>query len=143
MKAFFTQTLLEFYEDLSEFLKEKKYLLYLLKKIPIGKIKEFVDLSSTKSLLDNLILPEENSYDIRTIHKAEGMEFESVLLYLTSIDAVQKLIAPDIDSEKDDTSIFYIGSSRARTLLCIACPPLNNKTRNKLKKLKNIEPCTM
>lgn len=126
---FFNHNLFEFYEDLSEFLKEKNY---LLKKIMRGKIKEFADSTSIKSLLDNLILPEENSSEIRTIHKAKGMEFESVLLYLSSIDDVQKLITPDIASEEDDSRILYVALSRTKKLLCIACPSLDYSMKEKL-----------
>lgn len=125
---FFDHPLYDLYEELCDFLKERNY---FLKKIARGRIKDFADSTSIKLLLNNLILPEEKSSEIRTIHKAKGMEFESVLLFLSSIEEVKKLIDPDIDSEEDDTRILYVALSRAVTLLCIACPPLDVELKAK------------
>ncbi|GAA0846366.1 ATP-dependent helicase [Bifidobacterium pullorum subsp. gallinarum] len=132
---FFDNSLCDLYETLYDSLKQKNY---LLKKISRGRIKEFADSTSIKLLLDNLILPEEKLSEIRTIHKAKGMEFESVLLYLSSIEDVEKLISPDIDSEEDDTRILYVALSRAKTLLCIACPSLDANIRAELSSIKLI-----
>lgn len=132
---FFDHSLSDLYGTLYDFLKQKNY---LLKKISRGKIKEFADSTSIKLLLDNLILPEEKSSEIRTIHKAKGMEFESVLLYLSDIEEIQRLINPNIDSNEDDTRILYVALSRAKDLLCIACPPLDLETKTKLSSINLI-----
>ncbi|CAH1201902.1 ATP-dependent helicase [Paenibacillus sp. JJ-223] len=129
MDEFYNGSLYDFYESLFQTLKTKNY---GIKKITRGKIKEFSDATSIKKLLDNLILPEEKSSDIRTIHKAKGMEFQSVLLYLSDIDEVNQIINPDIDSNEDDTRILYVALSRAKDFLYIACPPLNKEAKKKL-----------
>ncbi|QCT01466.1 ATP-dependent DNA helicase UvrD [Paenibacillus algicola] len=136
MVKFQDKSLYEFYEALSGLLKVKNY---GIKKITRGRIKEFSDSTSIKLLLDNLILPEEKSSEIRTIHKAKGMEFESVLLYFSDNEEVKRLISPDISSEKDDTRILYVALSRAKDLLCIACPPLDTETKTILSSMNLME----
>lgn len=135
LDGFHNQSLYDLYEALFEMLKAKNY---GIKKITRGKIKEFSNSTSIKMLLDNLILPEEKSSEIRTIHKAKGMEFESVLLYLSDIEEVKRLIDPNIDSNEDDTRILYVALSRAKDLLCIACPPLD-RAKEKLRSINLIE----
>jgi DNA helicase-2/ATP-dependent DNA helicase PcrA len=132
MERFLDRSLYDLYAALFDFLKGKNY---GIKKITRGKIKEFSDLTSVKILLDNLILPEEKTSEIRTIHKAKGMEFESVLLYLSDAEEVERLINPDIESVEDDTRILYVALSRAKDLLCIACPSLPINTKTKLSSL--------
>lgn len=84
-------------------------------------------------------MPEEKSAEIRTIHKAKGLEFESVLLYLSDIEDIHRLINPNIDSKEDDTRILYVALSRVKDLLCIACPQLDQRTKDRLKTLNLIE----
>lgn len=132
MDEFLDRSLCDLYEALSHLLMDKGY---NIKKIMRGKIRGFADSTSIKQLLDNLILPEEKSSVIRTIHKAKGTEFESILLYLSNIEEVMKIISPKIDSKEDDTRILYVALSRARDLLCIACPPLDDKTKTMLRSL--------
>lgn len=134
-ESFFEDSLHQFYTKLYTFLSAKNY---MLKKISRGKIKDFSESISIRSLLDNLVLPEERSAEIRTIHKAKGMEFESVLVYLSNIDEVKRLINPEINSEEDDARILYVGLSRAEKLLCIACPSLENEMRSKLSSMNLI-----
>ncbi|EJY55203.1 UvrD/REP helicase [Alicyclobacillus hesperidum URH17-3-68] len=126
----------DFYESLRQFFEVRNY---GLKKITSGKIKQFSDETTLTVLLDNLTLPEEKSSNVRTIHKAKGAEFQSVLLYLTDLDDVKKLVKPDIDSKNDDTRLLYVALSRAKDLLCIACPPLDTQLRNKLRSMNLIQ----
>lgn len=135
MEEFLDRSLYDLYEALIEMLKVMNY---GIKKITRGKIKEFSDLTSIKMLLDSLIFPEEKSSEIRTIHKAKGMEFESVLLYLSDIEEVKRLVHPDIGSNEDDTRILYVALSRAKDLLCIACPELDLETKTKLSSINLI-----
>jgi DNA helicase II / ATP-dependent DNA helicase PcrA len=130
-------TLYVFYESLLNFLKSKGY---RIKKVANGKFKITSERTTIQELLDNLILPEEKSTEIRTIHKAKGTEFESVLIYLNDVKEIENLLTPDIESEEnDDTRIFYVALSRAEDLLCIACPPLEKSNKDKLTKLNIIE----
>lgn len=128
--------LTNFYESLRQFLELRNY---GLKKITNGKIKQFADDTTLIALLDDLILPEEKTAEVRTIHKAKGAEFQSVLLYLADSNELKKLVKPDINSKNDDTRRLYVALSRAKDLLCIVCPPLNTQLRNKLRSM-NLTP---
>lgn len=129
-------TTIEFYQQLHDFLIEKGY---NIKKITRGNIKAFSEQTEIQELIKNLFLPEEKNTEIRTIHKAKGAEYESVLLYLDDIKELESIIYPDIDSEDDDTRIYYVALSRARDLLCIAGPPLKDDQKNKLTELNIIK----
>ncbi|RST72491.1 ATP-dependent helicase [Siminovitchia acidinfaciens] len=129
IKQSFNFTLLVFYQILYEFLKAKGYNLI---KITRGNIKTLSEQISIQELIENLILPEEKSTDIRTIHKAKGAEFESVLLYLDDVEEIENIIHPEINSENDDTRIYYVALSRARDLLCLAGPPLTKVNKEKI-----------
>lgn len=129
-------TLLVFYQILYEFLKAKGY---NLKKITRGNIKTLSEQITIQELMENLILPEEKSTEIRTIHKAKGAEFESILLYLDGVEEIENVIYPEIDSENDDTRIYYVALSRARDLLCFAGPPLTKDHKEKLSEINVIK----
>lgn len=129
-------TLSVFYESLLRFLMINGY---KMKKLMKGKFKTISEQTIIQELLDNLILPEEKSAEIRTIHKAKGAEFESVLIYLDDINELQNLLTPEIESKDDDTRILYVALSRAEDLLCIACPPLEKQDKDNLAKLNIIE----
>jgi len=130
-----SKTLLVFYQILYEFLKEKGY---NLKKITRGNIKTLSEQITLEELINNLTLPEEKHSDIRTIHKAKGAEFESVLVYLNGDEEIENIIHPDINSENDDTRIYYVAMSRAKDLLCLAGPPLTKVNKEKCEELKII-----
>lgn len=132
LKTSLDQSLFEFYNSLSDFFIEKGI---AIKKISRGKIKQFSESITIRNLVDNLILSEEKTTEIRTIHKAKGAEFESVLLYLPEVKDVNLLVSPDINSEQEDTRILYVALSRAKDLLCISCPPLNDAMIKKLEAL--------
>ncbi|WP_158633929.1 3'-5' exonuclease [Radiobacillus deserti] len=110
-----------------------------MKKITSGNIKTISEQITIQELIENLILPEEKSSEIRTIHKAKGAEFESVLLYLDDVEEIENIIHPEINSENDDTRIYYVALSRARDLLCIAGPPLIKVNKDKISEMNIIE----
>jgi len=126
------QTIFEFYNSLNDLLNEKGY---TLKRIMRGKIREFSEETTVQELLNNLILPEEKSTEIRTIHKAKGAEFESVMVYFNDEKEIENLLNPDIDASKDDTRILYVALSRAEDLLCLVSPPLESKIKKKIEDL--------
>ena len=133
LKSFLDQSLFEFYNNLLYDFFHKKEV--RLTKIARGKIKQFSELVTIRNLMDNLLLTEEKTTKIRTIHKAKGAEFQSVLLYLPEVKDVELLVNPDINSEREDTRILYVALSRAKDLLCISCPPLQETLIEKLEKL--------
>lgn len=123
-------TLYNFYNSLNDFTKKKGF---SLKNVIKSRFKDFSETILISELLNNIILPEERTSKIRTIHKAKGAEFESVLLYLTDLSDVEKIIKPQIESEKsDDSRILYVALSRAEDFLCIACPPLGSEMKKEL-----------
>lgn len=129
-------SLFHFYEYLLEFFEVRGY---RMTKISRGKLKQFSEVTTVRELVDSLVLPEEKTTEIRTIHKTKGMEFESVLVYLTEASDVERITNPNIDSEDEETRVLYVALSRAKDLLCIACPQLEPKLRNKLKSMNLIQ----
>lgn len=109
-------TVLDFYNKLSKF-----FIRYDLKLVNVrkGAFETYSKERLVRALVDDTKLDEEKNSKVRTIHKAKGAEFESVLVYLENID---KLVNLDINSDDDETRILYVACSRAERLLCIAVP---------------------
>ena len=70
----------------------------------------------------------------RTIHKAKGDEFENVLLISESAEF---LISPDLENEEEHR-IYYVGMSRAISLLFIVVPKLLEKEQKFIKEKYSI-----
>lgn len=70
----------------------------------------------------------------RTIHKAKGDEFENVLLISKSSES---LISPDLENEEEHR-IYYVGMSRAISLLFIVVPKLLEKEQKFIKEKYSI-----
>jgi DNA helicase-2/ATP-dependent DNA helicase PcrA len=70
--------------------------------------------------------------NIRTIHKAKGSEFETVVVALETEDDLKQIINPTIDSEDDECRIYYVALSRAKNNLCICIPTLSQENRKAL-----------
>ncbi|MBB5149018.1 ATP-dependent helicase [Ureibacillus thermosphaericus] len=70
----------------------------------------------------------------RTIHKAKGDEFENVLLISESTEF---LISPDLENEEEHR-IYYVGMSRAISLLFIVVPKLLEKEQKFIKEKYSI-----
>jgi len=70
----------------------------------------------------------------RTIHKAKGDEFENVLLISESAEF---LISPDLENEEEHR-IYYVGMSRAISLLFIVVPKLLKKEQKFIKEKYSI-----
>ncbi|AKU27048.1 3'-5' exonuclease [Geobacillus sp. DSP4a] len=99
--------------------------------IPFG----FYWIINTPDLINDLKIPEEKTSTIRTIHKAKGAEFESVLVFLDKIELLKLFLNPDINSNEDDIRILYVALSRAKDFLFIATPPLTATQRHQLEEL--------
>ncbi|MCS4468043.1 hypothetical protein JTS96_03940 [Clostridium botulinum] len=41
---------------------------------------------------------------------------------MESNDDIENIISPNIENEEDDCRLYYVASSRAKDLLCIAVP---------------------
>ncbi|AEH49283.1 UvrD-helicase domain-containing protein [Parageobacillus thermoglucosidasius] len=125
-------SLYNYYNDLSLFLSKAGYKITNYGK---GKAKDFAETTIMSDLINDLKMPEEKTSTIRTIHKAKGAEFESVLVLLDNIELLELLLNPDINSNEDDIRILYVALSRAEDFLFIATPPLTATQRHQLEEL--------
>ena len=100
-----------------------------------GKFKVKSEKVAVKELVNSLNIREVRNDNIRTIHKAKGTEFESVLVYFDDINEIDAIINPDIDSEEDDHRLYYVAFSRAEDFLCIAAKSIDDEQEKKLKQL--------
>lgn len=75
-----------------------------------------------------------------SIHKAKGLEAESVLVVAKNKNELKKWLTTDYEDrykDKNDTCrIGYVGFTRAKQILCIACKEtIDNPIRTKLREL--------
>jgi len=125
-------SLYNYYNDLSLFLSKAGFKIMNYGR---GKAKDFAETTMMSDLINDLKMPEEKSSKIRTMHKAKGAEFESVLVFLDKIELLELLLSPDINSNEDEIRILYVALSRAKDFLFIATPPLTANQRNRLEEL--------
>jgi UvrD-like helicase C-terminal domain/Overcoming lysogenization defect protein-like, TOPRIM domain len=101
----------------------------ILKKNTKGKIKEYAQKFTLRELLDTVKMVDDTR-DAKTIHKAKGAEFETVLLYLPNEENLDRIIMPEAIQQEDvgeseEQRIAYVGISRARDNLYISVPMLS------------------
>lgn len=133
METNMEKSVLNFYNDLNdEFFNQFDL---KLTKASRGAFKDFVETLQVKELVDNLKLKEEKKATIRTIHKAKGAEFQSVLVLIENINDIEYLFDPDINHEEDNSRLYYVAFSRTEDFLCIAVPKMNKKKRERMNKL--------
>lgn len=121
--AILTKNVFDFYADLVEFFSRYGI---TTKKIVAGRFKPFAQAAIVNDLVLALELGEEKNSGIRTIHKAKGAEFQSVLVYFDdNRDIVKYLLNPDISEESDDCRLYYVAMSRAEEFLCLATDELS------------------
>ena len=115
-------SLLSMYTKLGEVLHHEMQGL-ALKKVMCGKFKELAERTSCGSLFDGIVLGEEPRL-ARTIHKAKGTEFASVLVHFESDEQLARVIEParvrDEEQEQEERRIAYVGLSRARDRLFLS-----------------------
>ncbi|RLC36546.1 ATP-dependent helicase [candidate division Kazan bacterium] len=127
-------SLLEFNNHFVEYLDEK-YDIKAGASITRGKIKDFAEVWKCKDFVQCLRLKDDKSL-IRTIHKAKGGEYDTVLVGLENEDDLEYIINPDIDHNKnDECRIYYVALSRAKENLFICTPTLNVKRKAALQEL--------
>lgn len=93
-------------------------------------------LSKIRAMLSSQI-SEKNMELCSTVHKAKGLEADSVLVIAKSNNELAKWIMQDIPSreadKQDDCRLGYVAFTRARDVLCIAClEKINLKNRTEL-----------
>jgi DNA helicase II / ATP-dependent DNA helicase PcrA len=128
------KTLYQFYNEiLYNFFNE--YDLTLKKLTGSGKFKKKSEKVTVRELVNSLKIREVKTNDIRTIHKAKGAEFESVLVYFNNASEMNKIINPDIDNENDDHRLYYVALSRAEDFLCVATNSIEDEQVENFKQL--------
>ncbi|MCX5998985.1 MAG: hypothetical protein NTU41_05170 [Chloroflexi bacterium] len=120
----FQQTYNALSEDVAKLLPGTR-----LKRITTGSISAFAQAFTLQQLLDTSVMIDDTR-DAKTIHKAKGAEFDTVLLYLPKEDDLDKILNPKAASQQsasqsEEQRILYVGISRARDNLCISVPTLS------------------
>ncbi|MBU0765967.1 MAG: ATP-binding domain-containing protein, partial [Bacteroidetes bacterium] len=97
-----------------------------------GVAKPFYESHSYQQMAVCVTIVEDKSYH-RTIHKAKGAEFDSVLHVLSDEKDLDFIIAPNLDNEEH--RVNYVAVSRAINWLFINVP---NISQNKRTLIENI-----
>ncbi|KKK48120.1 hypothetical protein LCGC14_3148330, partial [marine sediment metagenome] len=112
----------------------------LLKRITRGKILDYAQKVTLQQLLDTVNM-DDDTRKAKTIHKAKGAEFETVMLCLPHEEDVDKIFMPEAKQQDDVTEleeqrITYVGISRARDTLYISIPTLSSERKKKIENIK-------
>ncbi|MCK4816193.1 ATP-dependent helicase, partial [bacterium] len=111
-------TLLKFNNQFVKYLDER-YGIKVGASIKRGKIEEFGESCKCKELSQCVKLKDDKN-NVKTIHKAKGGEYKTVIVAFEGEDDLKHIINPDIDNDKNDESrIYYVALSRARQNLYI------------------------
>ena len=105
----------------------------LLKRITRGKIQDYAQKFTLQQLLDTVNMVDDTR-DAKTIHKAKGAEFETVLIALPDEEDADRILMPKAiqqadAGESEEQRIAYVGISRARDNLYISVPTLSRERR--------------
>ena len=103
--------------------------------ISSGKVKAFSEKWNCSEMIQCLRVKDDIS-NVRTIHKAKGSEFETVVVALENEDDLKHIISPTIESKDDECRIYYVALSRAKENLIICLPTIGQEKREALLKLK-------
>jgi len=97
-----------------------------------GKPKEFAERWKCRELSQCLKLKDDKS-NVRTIHKAKGGEYDTVVVAFEDEDDLKYIISPNIDYDKnDECRIYYVALSRAKQNLFICTPTLSDQKKKAL-----------
>ncbi|WP_425552582.1 3'-5' exonuclease [Kocuria aegyptia] len=92
---------------------------------------------SSSALAESVATPLPASH----IHAVKGREFDAVLLVLEAPRGNQPSILLDWEQHESTESlrVFYVGASRAKKMLSVACPPKSASRLNSILKLHGIK----
>ena len=112
----------------------------ILKRIMRGKIRDYAQKVTLQQLLDTVNMVDDNR-EAKTIHKAKGAEFETVLLCLPDEKDVDKIFMPEAEQQENEAEleeqrIAYVGISRARNNLYISIPTLSSERQKAIEDKK-------
>jgi DNA helicase-2/ATP-dependent DNA helicase PcrA len=72
---------------------------------------------------------------VRTVHKAKGGEFDTVLVAFQEEADLVHVLEPKMDAAEDECRIYYVAMSRARNNLILTVPNLSDGYRKRLQSL--------
>ena len=98
-----------------------------------GRFKSFAESTAYRDLAASVRLVDETR-TIRTIHKAKGDEFDSVLVVLTTEEELGRVLRPNEvpKREQEERRITYVGLSRAKNCLMISVPCISEQNTAEL-----------
>lgn len=101
-------------------------------KITSGRINDYYESLEYKKIAVSVKINDDDSLH-RTIHKAKGDGFTSVLVIVPSENELKFLLNPDIEDE--DNRVYYVALSRAVENLFVNIPELTNNNQDELKRI--------
>lgn len=110
-KAWMGKNLVEAQNELHDYLNHN-FEIKVGGKIRSGKYKKYAETKNIQDLYHGLLY-ENAKGRIRTIHKAKGLEFNTVALVIDSSSDVKLFLSPNTEHKDDDCRIYYVGLSRA------------------------------
>jgi DNA helicase-2/ATP-dependent DNA helicase PcrA len=99
-----------------------------------GNVKDFGAKWKIVDLVQSLKMRDDRS-QVRTIHKAKGGEFDTVLLAFEAEADLTHVLDPKMDDAEDECRIYYVALSRARNQLILSVPSLGDDNRKRLQAL--------
>lgn len=126
-------TLLEFNNHLMEYL-EQRHNLKIGAPMTKGKIKEFGSNWKVLDFVQCLKMRDDNS-QVRTIHKAKGAEFDTVVVVFQEESDLTHVLDPKMDIEDDESRIYYVALSRAQNHIIFSVPSLSDSNRKTIEAL--------
>jgi len=110
-------------KNIAEFLEIVQKIGGIIKKDEVPFVADYIE--GLKEAGDNPPVAEADfdvdAVNVLTIHKAKGLEFDTVLVVIEK-DDLEYFLNPDIHSPEDNSRIYYVGFSRARENLFINIP---------------------
>ena len=105
----------------------------ILKRIMRGKIQDYAQKFTLQQLLDTVNMVDDTR-NAKTIHKAKGAEFETVMIILPNEEDADRILMPEAIQQADvgeleEQRITYVGISRARDNLYISVPTFSRERR--------------
>jgi DNA helicase-2/ATP-dependent DNA helicase PcrA len=101
-----------------------------LTRVNKGKFRTFAEAAPFGELLDSVDISEPVG-DIRTIHKAKGVEFDSVLLRLEKPESLNCLLS-HAEVKPETRRTVYVGLSRARDKLVVSVDKIEDRLEQEL-----------
>jgi len=100
-----------------------------------GAVGRYATRCTVADALSSVIRPRLHTENFRTIHGAKGTQRDAVLVYARDEDELEKwLLCNNID-QSETSRIGYVGFSRAKKILCIACESITRNQHQQLLQL--------